>query len=71
MSHKKKGEHCAPYFIDLDPATMSNSNLRNHFCEPWFGCDNCDYKCAFGKEYLRRVNAGEIMPLRLWESAVQ
>lgn len=68
MSTKRETKY-SPYFIDLDPKTMSNRNLRNHFCEPWFGCDNCDNKCAFGKEYLRRVAAEEIVPLKLYEYA--
>lgn len=48
------------YSMDPDPATMSDKNLIRHFCEPWFGCERCDYVCVFGREYLHRLETGKI-----------
>lgn len=59
-------EHPGPqegYHV-VDPKTMSNRSLRNNFCEPWYGCFQCTSLCGVGKEYMRRVEAGEMVKLR-------
>lgn len=69
-SHDKKNP-CDGYYHILDPEKMSNRSLRNHLCEPWYGCHRCREEksvCPFGAEYLRREAAGEIAPLKLWEA---
>lgn len=59
------------YYRATDPSKMSNNSLRNHLCEPWYGCHKCEDEhcvCMIGAEYLRRERAGEIEKLQLWEA---
>ena len=57
------------YFRNPEPRKMSARSLKNHFCDPWYGCDQCETRCEFGKEYMRRLDAGEIAPMQLLEAA--
>lgn len=67
-SHERKKQYDG-YYHDPDPRKLSNRSLRDHLCEPWYGCHKCkatESTCVFGDEYLRRVAAGEIAPLQFW-----
>ena len=43
------------------PSHRANASLKAMLCED-VDCETCEVKCGFGKEYLKRIETGKIIP---------
>ena len=43
------------------PSHRANASLKAMLCED-VDCETCEVKCGFGKEYLKRIDAGKMIP---------
>ena len=43
------------------PSHRANASLKAMLCED-VDCETCEVKCGFGKEYLKRVETGKMIP---------
>lgn len=43
------------------PSHRANASLKAMLCED-VDCETCEVKCGFGKEYLKRIETGKMLP---------
>ena len=43
------------------PSHRANASLKAMLCEG-VDCETCEVKCGFGKEYLKRIETGKMVP---------
>lgn len=61
FNHSKDGPKGENERTSYWPSHRANASLKAMLCED-VDCETCEVKCGFGKEYLKRIEMGKMVP---------